>query len=281
MVRQTGCTTQDAIITLTASGGTPPYLYSRNRVDYQTSNIFTGLCYGDYIFYVKDANGCVGVAGTFTVLNQLAPVNCQTSLGVMYSGFACTNEGSIRATGHGPNQPYTYSLDGVNFQTSQDFTNLTSGYYPVYYRDALGNTIVFAVTIIQSCTIQIEHVTVASGCGQHNGMLTVTANFGTPPYQYTIDGINYQPSNVFTNLYAGDYYVVVKDALNESHWTIANVPDNCPELSLTTTASGCAGNDGSITATAVDGTPRFYILKTGLIFRRAICLRTLHPEPIQ
>jgi hypothetical protein len=40
------------------SGGTAPYEYSLNNVDFQTSNIFSNLAAGSYIVYVKDANNC-------------------------------------------------------------------------------------------------------------------------------------------------------------------------------------------------------------------------------
>ncbi len=46
-----------ASVTITAIGGTGPFQYSLDGITYQTNNIFK-LKAGDYIVFVKDANGC-------------------------------------------------------------------------------------------------------------------------------------------------------------------------------------------------------------------------------
>lgn len=45
----------DGEVEITASGGTGPYTYSLDGVTFQSSNIFTGLCDGDYIVVIKDS----------------------------------------------------------------------------------------------------------------------------------------------------------------------------------------------------------------------------------
>jgi hypothetical protein len=44
-------------LTITASGGTPEYLYSIGG-QFQSSNTFTGLAGGTYNINILDANGC-------------------------------------------------------------------------------------------------------------------------------------------------------------------------------------------------------------------------------
>lgn len=56
-----------AIIHVT--GGTPPYKYSLNGIDYQDSNEFLGLGRGKHEVYVLDRNACEPVIKPFTVLN--------------------------------------------------------------------------------------------------------------------------------------------------------------------------------------------------------------------
>lgn len=57
--------------TVSVSGGTPPYLYSLNGIDYQTSNIFTGLSRGLHKAYVLGADQCSPVIKEFLVLNLI------------------------------------------------------------------------------------------------------------------------------------------------------------------------------------------------------------------
>jgi hypothetical protein len=49
----------DAQIELIASGGTSPYFYSKNGIDYSSSPIFTGLIAGNYTMYVRDTDGTI------------------------------------------------------------------------------------------------------------------------------------------------------------------------------------------------------------------------------
>jgi hypothetical protein len=53
----------DGIITISRTGGTSPYSYSLNNVDYFTSNVFINLAAGTYTAYFKDAKGCTATLG--------------------------------------------------------------------------------------------------------------------------------------------------------------------------------------------------------------------------
>ena len=55
--------------TVSVSGGTPPYQYSLNGIDYQTHNVFQGLSRGMHMVYVLSADGCSPVTKEFLVLN--------------------------------------------------------------------------------------------------------------------------------------------------------------------------------------------------------------------
>ncbi|MCW3160323.1 gliding motility-associated C-terminal domain-containing protein [Chryseobacterium oryctis] len=55
--------------TIHVTGGTPPYRYSLNGIDYQDSNIFIGLSRGTHKVYVLGSDGCLPVTKEFLVLN--------------------------------------------------------------------------------------------------------------------------------------------------------------------------------------------------------------------
>ena len=63
-----------------------------------------------------------------------------------------------------------------------------------------------------SATVAVTNVGCSSITG---GSAIITATGGVAPYMYSIDGSVYQASNTFTNLQAGTYVAIVKDANND------------------------------------------------------------------
>ena len=55
--------------TVNVTGGTPPYQYSLNGIDYQTSNTFIGLSRGIHTVYVLGKDGCSPVVKEFLIVN--------------------------------------------------------------------------------------------------------------------------------------------------------------------------------------------------------------------
>lgn len=263
------CDAFDAVVTLNASGGLPPYQYSIDGANFQTSNIFSNLSYGLYDFFVKDANGCVGRFNGFNLILNFFPASCNGGYGATYSAYVCNYGGDITATAQGILGPYTYSIDGVTYNTTGVFTNLAPGIYPIYFKDGTGHIEVYALAIVQICEIVINYSTLSANCGQTDGTLNLSASNGTAPYTYSIDGINYQSSNVFTGLASGNYYVTVRDAagLTNSQWVV--IDNLCPQVTATTIGESCGGNDGTITATATGGTSPYQYSIDGVNFQNS------------
>lgn len=57
--------------TIFVSGGTPPYQYSLNGIDYQNSNVFTGLSRGPHKVYVLGTDGCQPTTKDFLIVNLI------------------------------------------------------------------------------------------------------------------------------------------------------------------------------------------------------------------
>ena len=58
-------------VTITATGGTPPYEYSLDGIVWQSSNIFYGLIRGQFVAYVRDRLACEPVEKAFSIINLI------------------------------------------------------------------------------------------------------------------------------------------------------------------------------------------------------------------
>jgi SprB repeat len=244
------CNTNNGTITATGTGGTAPLEYSLNGTVYQVSNIFTGLAPGTYTVYVKDANNCFSTT-TVTITNvPRVQVNAFTI------AATCGNsDGSIVATGSAGTTPYTFSIDGIVFQSSGTFTGLAAGFYTVTIKDDRGCANTTGVTVSNAGAPTITTIAASATCGNANGSITVTSTGGTPPLGYSKDGIIFQPSNIFNGLLPGTYIITVRDAngcINTKSVLVANI--NGPQtLTAVIVHAACGTANGSITATAGGG----------------------------
>ncbi|WP_223558119.1 lectin-like domain-containing protein [Chryseobacterium lathyri] len=78
-------------VTVNVSGGTPPYKYSLNGIDWQDSNIFTGLHRGEVKVFVKDFYNCSPVEVQITVpnlINAITPNGDNVNDFIDYSALA-------------------------------------------------------------------------------------------------------------------------------------------------------------------------------------------------
>ncbi|WP_223608665.1 T9SS type B sorting domain-containing protein [Chryseobacterium sp. OSA05B] len=78
-------------VTVNVSGGTPPYKYSLNGIDWQDSNTFTGLHRGEARVFVKDFYNCTPVEVQITVpnlINAITPNGDNVNDFIDYSALA-------------------------------------------------------------------------------------------------------------------------------------------------------------------------------------------------
>jgi uncharacterized delta-60 repeat protein len=293
-------------ITITGASGTPPYTYSINGSPYQSSNQFAGLSAGTYTVSVTDATGCVD----FVTKTITQPAALSVVLDSMRTACFGVNNGRIYITVSGGSGAKTYNWTGPNgfTSTAQDPNNIGAGNYSVTVIDSKGCEASLSETLLQwpavtisnsitnvgcrgdvtgaidltvsggtgsgfiftwtgpnsfvstseninglkagnykvtvsdlgsGCSVQ-QTITVsqpsanltlstsktnATGCNSL-GTVTATGAGGTSPYQYSIDGTNYQSSGLFTGLYAGTYTIWVKDANGCSTSKAVSITDN-------------------------------------------------------
>lgn len=205
----------DGAITITASGGTPPFQYSSdNGVTYQSSNHITGLSVGSYNVVVKDALGCTqSYGGNPITLTQPTAVTISTTA----QDASCDGvyDGSITATAGGGTPGYTYSLNGGPSFTNPVITGLSSGTYTVIATDSKGCTTSVQETVgnSYSITATIKNQTDVSCFGGNDGTFTLSLTGGIPQYDFSINGgLTYQSDSTFSNLTAGNYLVKIIDS---------------------------------------------------------------------
>ncbi|WP_299991705.1 gliding motility-associated C-terminal domain-containing protein [uncultured Pontibacter sp.] len=235
------------------TGGTEDYTYSRDGVNFQESNVFTGLAAGNYSIRVKDAKGCI-VAKQVTVTNIAGP----TAVAATFAPASCNNnDGSITAgTVTGGVAPYQYSINGSDFQSETTFGALASGEYTLTVMDRNGCTVTTKVTVTNDVPTTFASSTTSTTCGSNNGTITVgEVTGGFAPYTYSKDGVNFQESATLTGFVAGTHAITVKDAKGCIVTRQVQVSDIAgpSELAIAVTASTCGDSNGQLTIGEVTG----------------------------
>ncbi|MBK7389115.1 MAG: T9SS type A sorting domain-containing protein [Bacteroidetes bacterium] len=243
------CGNSSGSVTINATGGIPPLVYSINGVTFQTSNVFLGMLPGNYTISVKDANGCINVLPA-TILNSPGP----TMTVVPTTTYCNSPNGVLTAIAAGGTATLQYSINANNYQLSNIFNGLPAGSYTVTVKDANGCLSNANATIANSPAPTISATTISASCNNMNGSITANSSGGTLPFQFSINGINFQSSNFFGGLTPGSYVVSVKDANNcVSTTTVTVVSTGGPSVTATAVASSCSANTGSITASGTGG----------------------------
>ena len=239
-IQMTACTdSQDGAITIEGTGGAPPYEYSLGGGAFQNSNNFTGLPAGDYTVTVMDSGGFTVSSTTLTVLSPPAILVDAT-----------INADEITVNASGGTAPFLYQLDGGMFQTSNIFTGVSNGQHIVTVQDGNGCEMSVTVLVNVPALELIATVSQQISChGEMDGEVTIDAAGGIPPYEYSIDGTNFQSGNTFSGLAASVYQPTVRDATGQI-LTAPNVTIIAPNP---LTATGSAFGP-TITINAAGGT---------------------------
>jgi len=263
-----GCSNgTDGSITIgTITGGTGLIQYSINGTVYQTSNFFNNLPAGNYNVTVKDAVGCVGI--TSVIITQPVPFVITTENTNVLCNGSYTGRISLQVGGGSGTLAYSYN-GGSTFQSSKVFNNLNAGNYWFIVKDAAGCVGITSTTITEPTTITINKSTLNVSCfGSNNGAIYAFANGGVGALQYSLNGILYQNSGIFTNLSGGNFVVYVKDANNcvvTSEISI-NEPSQLVASSTVSNVTCAGGNNGVVVLTVSGGLPSYsYLWSNGSI----------------
>src|SRR5436189_801625 len=119
------------------------YTYSIDGINFQASTVFNNVAPNTYTLTVQDAGGCSSSA-TMTVNN--APAVPPTPTASVVDPTCTIATGTITVTAPLGAQ-YTYSIDGINFQATTIFNNVTPNTYTLTVKDAGGCASTASVTV--------------------------------------------------------------------------------------------------------------------------------------
>ncbi len=245
----------DGSITVFATGGTPPLLYSIGGPG-QSSNNFLNLNSSNYLVTVIDANNCLD-----TITVNLNTPSGPIITSVVDTNVSCfgLNNGSVQITGNG-NSALTYSLQpGTLTNTTGYFNNLAPNTYTITLSDANNCSVTTQVVITEPSALNWNADTIVDvSCnGLSDGSINISASGGVGALIYTLQPLNVtNNSGSFTGLSANTYSITVTDANGCSIITSLNVSEP-PMLvvdSVLTAIETCnPANDGTITVFASGG----------------------------
>ncbi|GAA4318703.1 hypothetical protein GCM10023184_03070 [Flaviaesturariibacter amylovorans] len=252
-VRQTGSPTWTWSLTTSVTNTSPVSLgVTHHSGTFTTDNWSVGgsaatsnLCAGTYAYTVTDANGCIATASATVAAGQ--PLSA-TATGTNATCFG-TSTGSITVAASGGTAPYTYSINnGTTYGASNSFANLAAGTYTVRVKDNAG-----VITSAQTVTI-----------GQPAAVTTTIAASGATTF-CAGESVTLTASGADTYTWSNGATGSSITVADGRTYTVTGSVNGCTSApaSVTTTvkavptvtvgsASFCAGNSATLTATGAD-----------------------------
>ena len=147
-----------------------------------------------------------------------AGCDIEAIVNITHASSPSANDGAITINSISGLSPFEYSINGgQSFQSSNTFTDLSTGTYVILVQGSLEDCFYEETVVVEGCeltSVDILH-TDASSVVSTNGSIEINPTSGTGPYLYSIDGgQNFETFNLFENLPVGPYNVVVQDESN-------------------------------------------------------------------
>lgn len=251
----------DGVVGTVAFGGTPQYTTIWTLADGEEveTTFLSNVTAGVYSFVTVDANGCS--AEGLAELDDPLPV----SVSILSEDPLCaqgplSETGGFEAIPSGGLAPYNAAwVDAVTGEVvavGLQAEGLSSGLYGLGLLDTQGCLLDTLISITSPDSLFVDVNVIPPVCfGLSNGALEGWAEGGTPDYTYLWTGdVTPTLSPSLTGLPPGSYALEVTDS--QGCQVIAEVQLEEPEplsLALEMQPVGCAGDDGSASATASGG----------------------------
>jgi len=268
------CNEENGSIT-TNLNQTGNYTYSIDGNNYQAGNVFSDLASGIYTVYVRDeVNGCV--IETTASVGEIKSIDIQ-SVDVTPTICAAPT-GTITINAIGSNLSYSID-DGATFSNSNVFTDLPVGSYTIVVKDVFECEEHATAAIVEENTVEIISIdTSISECAVPTGIIEITAT-GVGALSYSLDGVTFQPQNIFTDLFSGNHTVYVRDESGCEASSAAAVIEN-NDITITdiqvVAATGACIPDGEIEIIATGSNVEYSL--DGINFQTSGLFQNLLPR---
>lgn len=137
-------------------------------------------------------------------------------LNIIKTDISCNGltDGNIRLEISGDSKPYSILVTDSNTLHSTGYTtsNLSADTYNISVTGASGAIITSTTTLTEPSEVTLTYSIIPIECYDGTGTITITANGGTSPYKYSVDGYSWYGNNVFSGVTAGLYNVKVEDS---------------------------------------------------------------------
>ncbi len=203
------CNDANGSITVSPTGGIPPYTYSLDGGTAQASNIFNGLEAGTYTITVIDDNACTDNASVIVGTTGIPVLTVENITHVACYGEA-TGSVELAVTDGVP----PYSFEWSDGGTGDSRSDLEAGIYEVTVTDIPGCQATVSIEILEPDELEIY-------CPEEPGDSIITIIGGTPDYFIEFSSLLFNDTipgtsgdNNISFLPYGTYYVTVTDANN-------------------------------------------------------------------
>ena len=269
-----------AELLLVASGGTGPYQWSTDGVNFNAMNetittdthLFTNVAVGDYQYYIMDSDNCVSIISNRVGVEAVATltVDIDTSAAVVN----CNGEATalIEANADGGLGNYQYALfrdmaatDEVRpNQADGTFADLPMGTYYVRVQSGDCETTSGVIQINEPTPLVVVPTITEITCSDTtDGAITLDVQGGTGDYQFAISPNldQFDDENSFDELSEGNYTVIIQDG--NGCFEVVEFELIAPNLlevdSITVTDEICFESaDGTVTIEAIGGTAPYF-----------------------
>ena len=229
------CTGSDGFVVATPIGGTGPYAQTLVGAGGEGDGSWAGLGEGSYTLIVEDANEC-----PFELDIELVREEASLSLTAIAHEYCSNGQGMIEVMDAEPSE-LEFSRDGMTWQETGLFQELSAGQYVISVRNENGCTGQVEVALINESALTVDIQLKGVSCDWvDNGEITVRANGAVPPVAFDFnDGQEIREEleivQKFASLPPGDYQIRVLDAegcTSESEVTLgldySSAGDDCP-----------------------------------------------------